>query len=38
VFVVPPCRKHNYQAFEAYFQKKEEVKKVPLIRGVTWDK
>jgi len=38
VFAVPPCRKHNYQAFEAYFQKKEEVKKVPLIRGVTWDK
>ncbi len=37
VFAVPPCRKQNYQAFEAFFQKKEEVKKMHLVRGVTWD-
>lgn len=37
VFAVPPCRKQNYQAFQAFFQKKEEVKKMHLVRGVTWD-
>ena len=35
VFAVPPCRKQNYQAFAAFFQKKEPVKRVPLTRGVT---
>lgn len=35
VFAVPPCRKQNYQAFEAFFQKKETVKKPKMVRGVT---
>lgn len=37
VFAVPPSRKQNYQAFAAYFQKKETVKRVALTRGVTMD-
>mmetsp|Transcript_37145 Transcript_37145/g.79206 ORF Transcript_37145/g.79206 Transcript_37145/m.79206 type:complete len:115 (-) Transcript_37145:446-790(-) len=27
VFAIPPSRKHNYQAFAAYFQQKESVKR-----------
>ena len=35
VFAIPPSRKQNYQAFAAYFQKKEVVKKAQLTRGAT---
>eukprot|EP00804_Cyclotella_cryptica_P005629 CCRYP_000024-RB/>CCRYP_000024-RB protein AED:0.06 eAED:0.06 QI:210/1/1/1/1/1/4/137/410 len=35
VFAIPPSRKHNYQAFAAYFQKKEAMKKPQLTRGVS---
>jgi len=35
VFAIPPSRKQNYQAFAAYFQKKEVVKKTQLTRGAT---
>ncbi|KAL7476274.1 hypothetical protein ACHAW6_002148 [Cyclotella cf. meneghiniana] len=35
VFAIPPSRKHNYQAFAAYFQKKEAMMKPQLTRGVT---
>ena len=35
VFAIPPSRKQNYQAFAAYFQKKEAMKKPQLTRGVT---
>ena len=37
VFAVPPSRKQNYQAFAAYFQKKDAVKRVALARGMTMD-
>lgn len=35
VFAIPPSRKQNYQAFAAYFQKKETVKRVALARAET---
>ncbi len=38
VFAIPPSRKQNYQAFAAYFQKKQEtttIKKPQLVRGAT---
>lgn len=37
VFAIPPSRKQNYQAFAAYFQKKETVKRVAMKRGVAMD-
>ena len=37
VFAVPPSRKQNYQAFSAYFQKKDAVKPAVLSRGITMD-
>jgi hypothetical protein len=40
VFAVPPCRKQNYQAFAAYFQKNDRgasatVARPTLLRTVT---
>ena len=37
VFAIPPCRKQNYQAFSAYFQKQQTVERVKMTRGVTMD-
>lgn len=37
VFAIPPSRKQNYQAFAAYFQNKETVKRVTMTMGVTID-
>jgi len=41
VFAIPPSRKQNYQAFAAYFQTKETVKRATLpgnlTRGLTMD-